>query len=350
MWFRNSAIQIRFDRELYCSVFFRQEGRLLALSHNPPDPTLARPSHFIAVEGQEVLDFYVDYRNIGLSEVRGRFGPGKRLKITGLGESEDNVLIEKTMVVELYQAYPDIATIWAVYRNPDLERPIRITRITNQFFRMDASLTDPRVPRHGLQCFYLDQPVHGEATAPLLDLDFARTVTTDSPGFARVAFWNRVMGMTVASRPPAAGTLTIPLETARDRRVEVSFRHDLDRILEPGEQLVGPKGFVMVYRGDYRSGLAREKAMRGGFPVKAALIRIGNSRGIRIPKVLLERYGFKDEVELEPRQDHLVIRAATPTRAGWDDAFRRMGRHGDDALLDAEYPSPARWDTTEWKW
>ena len=265
VWFRNSAIQIRFDRELYCSVFFRQEGRLLALSHNPPDPTLARPSHFIAVEGQEVLDFYVDYRNIGLSEVRGRFGPGKRLKITGLGETEDNVLIEKTMVVELYQAYPDIATIWAVYRNPDLERPIRITRITNQFFRMDASLTDPRVPRHGLQCFYLDQPVHGEATAPLLDLDFARTVTTDSPGFARVAFWNRVMGMTVASRPPAAGTLTIPLETARDRRVEVSFRHDLDRILEPGEQLVGPKGFVMVYRGDYRSGLAREKAMRGGF-------------------------------------------------------------------------------------
>ncbi len=264
VWFRHSSIQIRFDRELYCSVFFRQEGRLLALSHNPPDPTLAKPSHFIAVEGQEVLDFYVDYRNIGLSEVRGRFGPGKRLKITGLGETEENVLIEKTLVVELYQAYPDIATIWAVYRNPDLERPLRITRITNQFFRMDASLTDPQAPRHGLQCFHLDQPVHGEAPAPLLGLDFARTVTTASPGFARVAFWNRVMGMTVASRPPEAGTLAIPVETARDRRVEVSFRYDLDRILEPEEELVGPKGFVMVYRGNYRSGLAREKAIRSG--------------------------------------------------------------------------------------
>ena len=264
VWFRNSSIQIRFDRELYCSVFFRQDGRLLALSHNPPDPTLARPSHFIAVEGQEVLDFYVDYRNIGLSEVRGRFGPGKRLKITGLGETEENVLIEKTMVVELYEAYPDVAMVWAVYRNPDLERPIRITRITNQFFRMDASLTDPRAPRHGLQCFLLDQSVHGEATAPLLDRDFSRTVTTASPGFARVAFWNGVMGMTVGSRPPAPGTLIIPVGTARDRRVEVSFRYDLDRILEPEEELVGPKGFVMVYSGDYRSGLAREKAMMGG--------------------------------------------------------------------------------------
>ena len=264
VWLRHSSIQIRFDRELYCSVFLRQDGRLLALSHNPPDPTLAKPSHFIAVEGQEVLDFYVDYRNIGLSEVRGRFGLGKRLKITGLGETEENILIEKTMVVELFEAYPDIAMIWAVYRNPDLERPIRITGITNQFFRMDASLTDPQAPRHALQCFLLDQPVHGEAGAPLLDLGFARTVTTASPGFARVALWNSVMGMTVAGRPPESGTLTIPVETARDRRVEVSFRYDLDRILEPEEELVCPKGFVMVYTGDFRSGLAREKAMMGG--------------------------------------------------------------------------------------
>ena len=264
VWFHHSSIRIRFDRELYCSVFFRQDGRLLALSHNPPDPTLARPSHFIAVEGKEILDFYVDYRNIGLSEVRGRFGPGKRLKITGLGETEDGLLIEKTMVVEYYEAYPDTAMIWAVYRNLDPERPLRITRITNQFFRMDASLTDPGAPRHALGCFHYDQLVQGEAGGPLLDLDFARTVTTASPGFARVAFWNRDMGMTVASRPPEAGTLAIPVGTARDRRVEVSFRYDVDRTLEPEEELVCPKGFVMVYSGDYRSGLAREKAMMGG--------------------------------------------------------------------------------------
>ena len=264
VWFRHSSIQIRFDRELYCSVFFRQDGQLLALSHNPPDPTLAKPSHFLSVEGQEVLDFYVDYRNIGLSEVRGRFGPGKRLKITGLGETEENILIEKTMVVELYEAYPDIAMVWAVYRNPDLERPLRITGISNQFFRMDASLTDPQAPRHGLQYLHYDQLVHGEGTGSPIDLDFARTVITASPGFARVAFWNSVMGMTVAGRPPESGTLTIPVMTARDRRVEVSFRYDLDRTLEPEEELVCPKGFVMVYTGDYRSGLAREKAMMGG--------------------------------------------------------------------------------------
>ena len=72
------------------------------------------------------------------------------------------------------------------------------------------------------------------------------------------------MGMTVASRPPDPGTLTIPVGTARDRRVEVSFRYDVDRMLQPQEEFVSPKGFFMVYKGDYRSGLAREKAMTGG--------------------------------------------------------------------------------------
>ena len=72
--------------------------------------------------------------------------------------------------------------------------------------------------------------------------------------------------------------------------------------------------------------------------MKAALIRIGNSRGVCIPKILLEQYQFKDEVELEPRHDHLVIRPATQTRGGWDDAFRQMREHEDDTLLDEEFP------------
>lgn len=84
--------------------------------------------------------------------------------------------------------------------------------------------------------------------------------------------------------------------------------------------------------------------------MKAALIRIGNSRGIRIPKVLVEQYQFNDEVELEPRHDHLVIRPVTLTRDGWDDAFRKMGEHGHDALLDEEFPSATQWDATEWEW
>lgn len=247
VWFRHSSIQIRFDRELYCGVFFKREGQLLSLNHNPPDPSLAKPSHFLAVRGHDILDFHIDYQNIGSSEVRGRFGPGKRLYVTGYGETDDAILIEKTMVVELYEAYPDTAMMWAIYRNKDLERSLQVTRITNQFFRMDASLTEPEVPRYALQCFHHDRLVYGQNSKPLLDLDFRRIVAADSPGFARVAVWNRIMGMTMASRPTDSHPITIPVRVARDQRVEISFEYEVSRVLGPDEALIGPKGLSLIH-------------------------------------------------------------------------------------------------------
>jgi antitoxin MazE len=82
--------------------------------------------------------------------------------------------------------------------------------------------------------------------------------------------------------------------------------------------------------------------------MRASLVQIGNSRGIRIPKPLLEQTGLRDEVEIEVRGEQLVIRSANPPRAGWGEAFARMSERGDDALLDRERPT--KWDESEWKW
>jgi len=87
-----------------------------------------------------------------------------------------------------------------------------------------------------------------------------------------------------------------------------------------------------------------------GTVIKAHIVRIGNSRGVRIPKFLLERLGLADEVELEARQDRLIVRPARRVRAGWDEAFQGMAAHGDDRLLDRAAPAPTRWDASEWKW
>ena len=84
--------------------------------------------------------------------------------------------------------------------------------------------------------------------------------------------------------------------------------------------------------------------------MKTALVQIGNSRGIRIPKAFLEQCQLRDTVELELRDGHLIIRPTTQPRSGWDDAFRRMHEHGDDILLDEEALSATEWDTTEWEW
>ena len=83
--------------------------------------------------------------------------------------------------------------------------------------------------------------------------------------------------------------------------------------------------------------------------MKTRIIRIGSSQGVRIPKPLLEQTGLAEEVELEVRGDEIIIRSASRARAGWDEAFRAMAAHGDDALLD-EGITNAEWDDEEWTW
>jgi antitoxin MazE len=84
--------------------------------------------------------------------------------------------------------------------------------------------------------------------------------------------------------------------------------------------------------------------------LKTRLSRIGNSQGIRIPKVIIEQLAFGDEVELEVQADQLVVRALHAPRAGWDEQFKVMAATGDDQLLDADVPSLTQWDEGEWEW
>ena len=84
--------------------------------------------------------------------------------------------------------------------------------------------------------------------------------------------------------------------------------------------------------------------------MRATLIRIGNSRGIRIPKLLLEQCHFVDEVEIEVRADSLVVRPAGAPRRGRDAAFQSMAARGDDSLLDPSRSAASSGDETEWEW
>ena len=66
----------------------------------------------------------------------------------------------------------------------------------------------------------------------------------------------------------------------------------------------------------------------------ANIIQIGNSRGIRIPKTILEQCDIKDEIDLDVQDGKIIIasRQRKP-REGWEAAFRRMSETGEDALL-----------------
>ena len=83
--------------------------------------------------------------------------------------------------------------------------------------------------------------------------------------------------------------------------------------------------------------------------IKTRLVKIGNSHGVRIPKLILDQLNLSVDVELEIQADHLIVRPSTHPRADWVAQFRQMAAHGDDQLLDPDQPLTA-WEATEWQW
>ncbi len=80
------------------------------------------------------------------------------------------------------------------------------------------------------------------------------------------------------------------------------------------------------------------------------MYKIGNSKGVRIPKSLLEQVGLTNEVEMIAQSGQLIIRPSYSPREGWEAQFIAMAQAGDDKLLDAEPLTLTEWEANEWEW
>ena len=84
--------------------------------------------------------------------------------------------------------------------------------------------------------------------------------------------------------------------------------------------------------------------------MRARIVKIGNSQGIRIPKPLLEQTGIMEDVELDVDKNQIIIRPVSNPRDGWDDAFKAMTDRGDDTIIDEAENISHSWDDNEWQW
>ena len=84
--------------------------------------------------------------------------------------------------------------------------------------------------------------------------------------------------------------------------------------------------------------------------MKAQLIRIGNSPGIRIPKAVIEQCQFDNEVDLNISDQKLIISSTEHPRANWNNQFQAMADSQDDRLLISDSSLTTNWDTEEWDW
>ena len=82
--------------------------------------------------------------------------------------------------------------------------------------------------------------------------------------------------------------------------------------------------------------------------MKTRLVQIGNSRGIRLPKPLIDQAGLTDEVEIRLEGHAIIIERANRPRAGWAEAAKTMHERGEDVLLDPVMMT--EFDENEWEW
>lgn len=64
-----------------------------------------------------------------------------------------------------------------------------------------------------------------------------------------------------------------------------------------------------------------------------SVIPIGNSKGIRLTKTLIEKYNIQDSVELILKEGYIILKPKTAARKGWEKSFKKMHENGDDKLL-----------------
>ena len=78
-----------------------------------------------------------------------------------------------------------------------------------------------------------------------------------------------------------------------------------------------------------------------------SVISIGNSKGIRLTKTLIEKYNIKDTMELVLEKSYIILKPKTSPRKGWEKSFKKMHKNGDDKLLISDVFEDESFD--EWK-
>jgi antitoxin MazE len=85
--------------------------------------------------------------------------------------------------------------------------------------------------------------------------------------------------------------------------------------------------------------------------MKTKVIKIGNSKGVRIPRHILEQSGLKNEVEIEVKNNSIILKPTIRARKDWEIVFQEMAKNNDDILLDKEsLEALTSWDKEEWEW
>jgi alpha-galactosidase len=255
--FQNGNIRLVFDDHMFCKVAFETEGKVQSMNHSSrsgPDPL---PPHFIRLDGITYKDFRLSSHE--LHEIQdAAYGPGKRLVLKG-GDSA----IDRSLVVEMFEQYPDVALSWCTYTNRS-GKDLKIDGVFYNYYRLDRKLTNPATNSHNFR--YL-QPINKQWGETWTNLGLTDSTHEDfmipgtgsnRSGIPFIDVWGAEMGMAVFHVEGIPRFHHIELRTGKDDMPVMGFKvlpeddyGQLPEVLPDGASLTTWKSAVCVHRHDF---------------------------------------------------------------------------------------------------
>ena len=252
IWFRNAGIELKFDKQMYCQVYEKSSGSTFNPDNKQDSPQ--RPSHFIVIDGEELRDFNVDYESIAVESVQTAFGGGKKMMLSGTALCKDSTPISKTLEIELYDNYPDVAIISASYKNMGAA-PKLIEKEYSMHFQMNAALLNPDAVPYDFWSFQGASLAWGMDYIIKIDEGFnhenwmgVQPDTKTGGGVPLVDLWNQNSGLAIAHLETKPQLLSLPVKSEADGRVSISLKKEAKHSLDPGQVYQSLKAVVMVLR------------------------------------------------------------------------------------------------------
>jgi alpha-galactosidase len=229
------------------------------------------PADTVEVAGAPAGAPILDLGRGGVTDVQGRLGKGKRVEATGQGSAG----LRKTLVVEVYDDFPNLATSTVTYRN-DGPRPVALTKVFQQAHRLNASLAYPKAAPFSMWSFHGASAEWGEDEILPLAKDFARANVLGAQlpnglggGVPVVAFWTAAVGTAIGHLEVLPQVASLPVSVGPDGRVAVSLVVEPGRTLAPGDTYTAPRSFLAVFAGDFYEPLRLYSVVRQreGWPI-----------------------------------------------------------------------------------
>ncbi|HEV2400261.1 MAG TPA: alpha-galactosidase [Candidatus Sulfotelmatobacter sp.] len=231
-----------------------KDGKRLSLDE--PDVGSTGGSDSIVHEGKE-LDFIPDFGQAKVVEASGKLGRGKRLEIPAKPLAASGVPIERTLVLEAYDDFPNIAMVSTTYKNAG-SADFSLDQVLMQQHRFNAKQVDDKAQPYDMWAFQGSSYNWGEDDVEKLKKTSSQPNEMGENikggyggGIPVVAVWTASVGEAIGHVETLPWTLSIPLKVDKEGRVDASMVLPTHTSLKPGDSYSTPRSFVSVYSGDF---------------------------------------------------------------------------------------------------